>query len=350
MKILFAAPVAFNRTTFFISQYTIGLAKAAKSIGHEVKVIKTTENIYNPYLWNFIKKGFIKEFNIFRILLKPIIDLPHDVLLFNQLLSEVKSFKPDIMFIYLIDTYYIPFFMHKIKKMGIKTFTWLGLHPFMVSSGVIRLIRSCDYTFIYDQEYIKHFNSMNIYNVSVVPLGCDVSFFDSVQPDEQFRTKYGVDVCFVGLFDKYREKFLNALTNFNLGIWSWNIYDYKTSLIKYNRGVVYGENLVKVLKSAKIALNIHREFEKSGGNYRLFEISASGTFQIVDHKNNIKNYFDIGKEIETFKDKDDLIEKVKYYLEHPDEREKIAKAGYERVKRDHSLVDRIKKMLDIICK
>jgi spore maturation protein CgeB len=345
MKILFAAPITFNRITFFISQYTIGLARAALSLGHEVKVIQTTENMYNPYLWDFL----MKEFNILRSLIKPVVDFPHDILLFNQIIREIESFKPDLLFIHLIDTSYLPFFFNKIRGQGVRTFTWLGIKPSKVSSGILRLLRTCDYVFIYDPDYIEYYNNyLKINNVHVVPLGCDVSYFDSVRTEENSQMQYGVDVSFVGLFDKHREKYLKALSGFNLGIWSWNIYDYKSPLIEFHKGIVYGKSMIEVFKSSKIVLNIHRDFEKSGGNYRLFEIPAAGAFQIVDEKKNIGNYFKIGEEIVTFRDENDLRRKVKYYLEHPDEREKIARAGYERVKRDHSLVDRLQKMLGII--
>ena len=41
-----------------------------------------------------------------------------------------------------------------------------------------------------------------------------------------------------------------------------------------------------------------------------------------------------------FDDRYDLIEKVRYYLTHEDERAAIARAGYERTMRDHTYARR----------
>lgn len=345
MRILFAAPVTFQRITFFISQYIIGLARAASALGHEVRIVQTTENMYNPHLWKFLEK----EFATLRKYFKSIVDLPHDVLLLFQVLNEVKKFGPDILFIHLIDTSHFPSIMNKIKERGIRTVAWLGVHPSQVSSDIQRLLRASSHVLIYDPNYADYYVSeLRINNLRIVPLGCDVEYYERITPEMEYSEQNQTDVCFVGLFDRHRERYLRVLSEFNLGIWSWNIGEYDTPVKKFHRGVACDKEMIKVIKSSKIALNIHRDFEISGGNYRLFEIPACGVLQIVDEKRDIGNYFEIGKEIVTFKDESDLKAKVKYYLEYPDEREKIARAGLERVRRDHSLINRIQRIINLI--
>jgi len=344
MRILFAAPVTFYQNTFFISQYVTGLAKAAIALGHDVRLVRTTENIYNPLIWGFIQDIFLD----FRRRRKWLADIPHDLLLMNQVYNEVSEFEPDILFIHLVDTTYAHLILRKIKQKGTQVFTWLGVHPSQVSPGVHKLLRSVDCTLIYDSSYIEHYQKqLGINNVHILPLGCDIDYYNNINLDHDFTEKNGVDVCFVGIFDQHREKFLDALSDYNLGIWSWTIGRYETELAKFHKGIVYGDDLIKVYKSAKIVLNIHREFEESGGNYRLFEIPACGAFQLVDEKKDISRYFEIGKEVVTFKDKDDLRRKVEYYLKNPEKREEIARAGFNRVKSDHTLVGRMKKLIEM---
>jgi spore maturation protein CgeB len=175
-----------------------------------------------------------------------------------------------------------------------------------------------------------------------------VDYYGSIIPDPNFTKEHNPDICFIGFFDRHREIYLKALSGFNLGIWSWNIKDFDTPLRIFHKGTVFGENMIKIIKSSKIALNIHRDFEVSGGNYRLFEIAACKTFQLVDEKKDIGKYFKIGKEIITFSNENDLKEKVEYYLNHPDEREEIANAAYNRVKHDHTLVHRMTKIINLI--
>ena len=58
--------------------------------------------------------------------------------------------------------------------------------------------------------------------------------------------------------------------------------------------------------------------------------------------------FDIGKEIVVYNNLADLDNKVKYYLDNEEERESIAKAGYERSKKDHTYFERSKRLVEII--
>ena len=56
-------------------------------------------------------------------------------------------------------------------------------------------------------------------------------------------------------------------------------------------------------------------------------------------------YFKEGEDLICFDGVEDLREKAAYYLAHEEERQRIAKNGYEKVKRYHDYVDRIKKIL-----
>lgn len=69
---------------------------------------------------------------------------------------------------------------------------------------------------------------------------------------------------------------------------------------------------------------------------RDFEVPMSGGFYIVEYMEELEEFFEIGKEIVCYSSREDLAEKVKYYIKHDDERERIRKAGHERCLRDHS--------------
>jgi hypothetical protein len=69
---------------------------------------------------------------------------------------------------------------------------------------------------------------------------------------------------------------------------------------------------------------------------RDFEVPMSGGFYMVEYMEELEEFFEIGKEIVCYSNKEDLVEKIKYYLNHDVERERIRKAGHERCLRDHS--------------
>jgi spore maturation protein CgeB len=69
---------------------------------------------------------------------------------------------------------------------------------------------------------------------------------------------------------------------------------------------------------------------------RDFEVPMSGSFYMVEYMEDLEEFFNIGKEIVCYTDQEDLARKIKYYLEHTDERDRIRQAGYERCLRDHT--------------
>ena len=108
---------------------------------------------------------------------------------------------------------------------------------------------------------------------------------------------------------------------------------------------VIGDDMVTAINSYKIHLNYNISNDI---NYRTFETCGCGTMLLTNYTPGLEKLFDIGKEIVVYKSIEDLDNKVKYYLENEDERKKIAKAGHERSKKDHTYFERAKKLIEII--
>ena len=69
---------------------------------------------------------------------------------------------------------------------------------------------------------------------------------------------------------------------------------------------------------------------------RDFEVPMTGGFYLVEYMEELEEFFEIGKEIVCYTGPEDLVDKVRYYLAHDSEREKIRRAGHERCLRDHT--------------
>ena len=83
---------------------------------------------------------------------------------------------------------------------------------------------------------------------------------------------------------------------------------------------------------------------------RLVECPGRFGFQIFPYIKGLENMFEIGKEIITYTygNFTELKEKIDYYIEHDDEREKIRHAGFERAKKDHTYINRWKIILETV--
>jgi predicted SAM-dependent methyltransferase/tetratricopeptide (TPR) repeat protein len=133
---------------------------------------------------------------------------------------------------------------------------------------------------------------------------------------------------------------------------------------KYHLGERYGLEMYRALASGRIVIDaraMHFATDPANGglvdlcgrqtsNMRIFEATGCGTFLLAEHQDNLKDYFQIGVEIETFTNDEDLIEKIYYYLANPDEREAIAQRGHNRCLTEYSMEQRAVELDRIILK
>lgn len=102
---------------------------------------------------------------------------------------------------------------------------------------------------------------------------------------------------------------------------------------------VWGDELNLLLKQANIVLNITRtQFygAETGVNLRIFEALSAGCFLLTDYCDEIAELFEIGKEIETFKTSSEMVDKINYFLSHPEERSRIAARGHQKFKQRYT--------------
>lgn len=79
---------------------------------------------------------------------------------------------------------------------------------------------------------------------------------------------------------------------------------------------------------------------------RTFEVPGSGGLLMSAPADDLLEYYEEGKEIVVFRDTNDLVKKIKYYLAHEDERLELLLAGYRRTIKDHTYERRFR---DIFC-
>jgi hypothetical protein len=102
-------------------------------------------------------------------------------------------------------------------------------------------------------------------------------------------------------------------------------------------GEAWGVDMYHVLAHSRIVVNRHIEAaEGNANNMRLFETTGMGALLVTDAAPNLADFFEPGREVVAYESPDDLVEKVRHYLEHEDERAAIAAAGHARTMRDHT--------------
>lgn len=103
------------------------------------------------------------------------------------------------------------------------------------------------------------------------------------------------------------------------------------------------EEMILMFNRSKINLNLNNgsdaRFKQIKG--RNFEVPACGGLLLTGSSENLSDYYVPDKEIVTFAGNNQLLERIRYYLQHDAEREAIAQAGYERTMKEHTYKHRL---------
>ena len=81
---------------------------------------------------------------------------------------------------------------------------------------------------------------------------------------------------------------------------------------------------------------------------RDFEVPCNGGMYLTSFNPDLALHFDVGKEIVCYRSRDELLELVRYYLEHSEEARAIGKAGRERCLREHRWIHRYLRICQVL--
>ncbi|QWE08965.1 glycosyltransferase [Polynucleobacter ibericus] len=194
-------------------------------------------------------------------------------------------------------------------------------------------------------------------NVDFWPLGSFEALCDlSKTPAKIFSSERDIDVVFIGaltpnkmpLLAKVKKAFgrrmrFHGLTNIKKNAY----FNFKYGFPGWVRPIPFAD-YVPIYQRSKIGINVHNRGDYTVGGYRLFDLPANGVMQISDGGPYLNTFFEVGKEIESYRNTDELIDKIKYYLEHDAERQQIAQNGFRRVELDYRIAHLLQKAGEII--
>ena len=116
-------------------------------------------------------------------------------------------------------------------------------------------------------------------------------------------------------------------------------------------GPVSADDVSKIMRNSIISLN----FANSRGRRdqikaRTFEVPGAGGFLLSEAAPNLENWYVPDQEIAVFRTDHELLQKIKFYLSHPDIRDRIAIAGFERTCNAHTYENRLDSVLNYAVK
>jgi spore maturation protein CgeB len=124
---------------------------------------------------------------------------------------------------------------------------------------------------------------------------------------------------------------------------------YSDTLMSHKKPPVFGIDMLDLFMRSKIVLNFHIGVAGDyAGNMRMFEVTGVGSCLLTDNKKNMPELFNIDSEVVVYANEEDCVAKVKWLLDHEDEREKIALAGQKKTLQYHTVENRCKTIVEIM--
>ncbi len=146
-----------------------------------------------------------------------------------------------------------------------------------------------------------------------------------------------------------RLTYMANLGRFDAQVWGdagWKLIE--THGVAYRGPAGHRDELSRIYCAATINLDIGRLYQADIAPMRVFDIMACGGFVLAEWSPDLEREFEIGVELDCYRNLDQLTEKIDHYLAHPDQVRSIAERGYRAVCERHSFGRRVEHMLSSI--
>lgn len=251
----------------------------------------------------------------------------------KNILNLVNSINPDIIFL-ARNELAINSQVKKRIKVPVVGFDFGG-----VGGRTVDVIHSSYDLYItaHYKTFLKHKGRFPIhYN----PPACDFRFHKKIDLEKD------IDMSMIGhkVHPSFRNKNIREeiINRLRVDLPNYTLRTFGRGWTKY----IVGQKFLDVINRSKIGLDIMEDWRPLA--HRMFEYGACGVPVITNDRPEVFMHFERDKEILSYKTYEELLEKLKYYLDHEDLLKKVGLAALKRCKADHNISNRIDKLLDFL--
>lgn len=153
----------------------------------------------------------------------------------------------------------------------------------------------------------------------------------------------------IAILDMITQLSRESSAGFSFGLFMPDVSALPPHVQQLNQGARWADDMLRTLRNARIVINVDVDaFGNQPPNMRLIEATGAGAFLITPYHPELKNFFEPGLEVETFRTENELVSKLLYYVSNPDQCAEIARNGQLRCLRDHGLKGRAAWFKDIM--
>jgi len=292
----------------------------------------------------------------------------------KKLLEIVQKEKPNLCFFFLFGGEIKKETIKKItKESGSITFNWFADDHFRFYNFSKYYAPSFHWVSTTDSKAVQKYHKIGYKNVIKTQWACNHFLYKPSNLPKIYN------VTFVGQPHGNRREVIEKIRKDGIEVKCWGkgwpagrisqeemIKIFSQSKINLNLTEGYGKIRFRALGSIFLKRELDGSLKPMSPRYwfpnfqsllakkreqikgRNFEIPGCGGFLLTGDADNLTDYYQDGKEIIIYKNISDMVDKIKYYLIHQEEREAIARAGYERTLRDHTYEKRFNEIFKAI--
>lgn len=223
-------------------------------------------------------------------------------------------------------------------------------------------ITAVDAVFCYEQTDIPLIRERFGVEAHFLPQAVDLEIYHPLDVEKEYDLVFAGDI----FHSQRRRKVIQAVVahypNLKIKVWGeykpWykNLWEWLTRERKdvYMNRNASGRQLNEDYNKARVVLNIHHEQQKDGANPKVYEIAATGSYQVCDTNPYISKLFAnqevglysinslAGEELQY----DDLFAKIDEALKT--DKSQQAKKAYQLIVSQHTFIQRIKQCLETL--
>jgi len=271
-----------------------------------------------------------------------------------ELLAAAADAKPDVAFFCLFTDELDIATIEGVRREGrCPTVNWFADDHWRFDDFSRHMAPAFDLAVTTDEDSLPKYAAERIEGVHLSQWACNRYAYR--------KTASGVEhaVTFVGQPHGSRKSTIERLRSAGHDVESWGM--------GWPAGRLDHEGMVRVFGSSRVNLNLSnsslppqtprvllgrllgrgpkgpRPAQIKGRN---FEVPGCGGFLLTERVPHLERYFELGGEVATYDNEDELVERVGYWLDHDAERAAIADAGYRRTMFEHTYDHRFQAIFD----
>jgi spore maturation protein CgeB len=260
-----------------------------------------------------------------------------------DLVAAAAEARPDLAFFFLFTDQLDPATIAAVSSEGgCPTVNWFADDHWRFDDFTRHVAPAFDLAVTTDEDSLEKYAWLSGTRVHLSQWACNRYAYGRVTDELRH------EVTFVGQPHGDRRQTVAALERAGCPVECWG-FGWPSGPIEHAR-------MVEIFASSRINLNLSNSSEVPGLRVRArrllglgapgprppqikgrnFEVPGCGGFLLTERVPHLERYFELDKEVAVFDGTDDLRERVGYWLEHEDERRRVADAGYRRVLAEHT--------------